>query len=79
MFPLFVAAFSTKDFTQKVEVTQIMRTIETYSHENSTESVRRLLEATIEKQRIAFIETGTFDSVGWVEEMEKSGFIIHGL
>jgi hypothetical protein len=70
-----MAGFATKDPREK-EVLNIMRIIDGQSYGSSTESVRRLLETILEKQRAAIMRAGTASSVGWVEEVEKNGLII---
>lgn len=81
VFPLFMAGFASKDMSEKELALNLIRIVEQHSYGASTESVRRLLETVLDRQRDAILRTGTANEVDWVEKMELTGqqLIIYGL
>ena len=76
-----LAGFAATEPGQKDIALNMIRAVEQHSFGSSTQSVRKLLEAIYENQRIAILQTGGSALVDWVEEMELRGQppIIYGI
>lgn len=81
VFSLSIAGLATKDPREKALAIEMIRTIERHSHSRIIESVRVLVEAMYEKQRVATLASGDPSSMDWVEEVESSGqrLIVYGV
>jgi len=81
IFPLFIAGFATDNLAEKDLAITLLKAVERHSYGGSTERVRILLETILEKQQAAILNVGNATSVGWVEEMERSGqrLIMYGM
>jgi hypothetical protein len=81
VFPLFIAGFAATEPAEKDLALNMIRAVERHSFGDCTQSVRILLEAVYEKQRIAILRSGDSSWVDWVEEMELRGQppIIYGI